>query len=152
MATETATNLRRVIYISSASTLMPPAELEALLAKSRANNTTANLTGLLLYHDGAFFQVLEGEAAAVQAVLDRIRRDRRHAGLITLDSSAISERGFSDWSMGYVPFERLSDGQKDGFRDLTRHAAAGPTAFTENTRLQAQIGTFLSTFREFEAA
>jgi hypothetical protein len=152
MPSDTTTDLIRVVYISAASKLMSQAELDELLSTSRTNNTAVNVSGLLLYHDGSFFQVLEGAEQAVQSVLDRIRRDRRHSSLITLDKSAVGSRGFSSWSMAYVPFAGLSAMQQEGFRDLTQHAADGAAAFTGDARLQIQIRSFLSSFREFEAA
>jgi hypothetical protein len=151
MPSDTTADLIRVVYISAASKLMSQADLDELLLTSRTNNTAVNVSGLLLYHDGSFFQVLEGAEEAVQAVLDRIRRDRRHSSLITLDKSVVASRGFSTWSMAYVPFAGLSAIQQEGFHDLTRRAADGPAAFTEDARVQIQIKSFLSTFREFEA-
>ena len=40
--------------------------LEHLLAASRARNLQRGITGLLLFRDGIFIQVLEGKTAAVQ--------------------------------------------------------------------------------------
>ena len=51
-----------LIYASSATKAMSQDELKALLAKARTNNQRDNITGMLLYNDGNFLQVLEGEA------------------------------------------------------------------------------------------
>ncbi|MEP7187723.1 MAG: BLUF domain-containing protein, partial [Roseiflexaceae bacterium] len=58
-------------YLSYASVAVTPftsAALQALLLTSRRNNMQLGITGMLLYKDGEFMQVLEGEQAAVQAL------------------------------------------------------------------------------------
>jgi hypothetical protein len=55
--------LIQLLYSSKATTALSPAELTAILDKSVANNQARQITGLLLYRDGCFLQLLEGEAA-----------------------------------------------------------------------------------------
>ena len=98
--------MERIIYISTAPAPMEPEEIAALLAISRRNNAAAGITGLLIYHDASFLQVLEGEDPALSACLDRIARDPRHRWLIVLWRGAVAERAFPEWQMGYA---RLSD-------------------------------------------
>ena len=90
-----------VAYVSSAVTLFSDAELEALLATSRANNQKVDVTGILLYKDGNFMQVLEGPKESVQSVLKRIEGDQRHRGVIRLFEQEKEERDFGEWSMGF---------------------------------------------------
>ena len=89
----------QLVYISSAVQLFSKADLLELLARSRQNNEAAGLTGMLLYKEGSFMQVLEGEERAVLATHARIERDRRHRGLITLLKEPIAGRRFPEWSM-----------------------------------------------------
>jgi hypothetical protein len=56
---------------------------------------------MLLYLNGSFMQVLEGEEAAVDETYSRIRQDPRHAGCIVIDRWPIEKRSFSQWSMGF---------------------------------------------------
>jgi hypothetical protein len=53
--------LSLLAYTSIASHHMAHEELLALLAQSRKNNLPTDITGMLLYMEGCFFQVLEGE-------------------------------------------------------------------------------------------
>lgn len=94
------------VYVSSASTAFTKADLLDLLAKSRANNTQRNLTGMLLFKDGNFMQALEGKESDIESLYAKIKRDPRHRGCIRLLKQPIRERIFSDWSMG---FRDLSD-------------------------------------------
>ena len=66
-------SLITLIYGSAAVDPFTEPELIALLEKSRANNQSLGVTGMLVYRDGNFLQVLEGEAEQVDT--DRIVAD-----------------------------------------------------------------------------
>lgn len=84
-----------------------PAALDALYAESVAFNAKADITGALLFLDGRFAQILEGDQAAITRLYDRITRDPRHDH-ITLDYVITTEgRLFPTWSMA-----RLTDDDK----------------------------------------
>ena len=72
----------------------------------RANNARLDISGILLFSDGTFLQVLEGEKDAVQGLYDRIARDDRHHGTKVLLTRETPRRSFPDWSMGW---ERIDD-------------------------------------------
>ena len=96
-----------LIYLSIAVRPFSAEELVNCLKRWRASNERAALTGMLLYKEGNFLQVLEGEESAVRALFaDRISHDPRHHKLTVLLEGPIQEREFSDWSMG---FRNLSD-------------------------------------------
>ena len=90
-----------LLYVSSAVTEFTQADLLELMRKSSGNNAKRNVTGMLLFKDGNFMQVLEGPEAAVKEVHDIISRDPRHKGLITLLKGQQKERQFPNWSMGF---------------------------------------------------
>jgi hypothetical protein len=93
--------LFQVIYESQASRTFSEAEVEALLAASRASNTRRGITGILLYRHGTFTQVLEGEEPAVRALLEKIQRDPRHKNFSVRLEQVIKNRSFPNWSMAY---------------------------------------------------
>lgn len=88
------------VYTSEATREIGPQELERILAVSRERNAAAGVTGMLVCTGAAFFQVLEGEAADVEAVYARIARDPRHRDLRRVVVESIAQRGFAEWSMG----------------------------------------------------
>ena len=90
-----------LVYVSVAAENVSRDELLEILARSRTKNAEAGITGMLLYKDGNFMQVLEGEEQAVRDLYDRIRRDPRHLGIVTLVEGQRDERCFGDWSMGF---------------------------------------------------
>ena len=54
----------QISYLSRASEAMSAEALLALLMQSRKNNVARNLTGMLLYGNGTFLQVIEGDRCA----------------------------------------------------------------------------------------
>jgi hypothetical protein len=78
------------------------AELKKILASSRANNPSMDITGALLYTEGKFAQVLEGPMEAVNLLFETIQRDERHSDAIVIYSASTAERDFSLWSMAFA--------------------------------------------------
>lgn len=102
----------QLIYVSTATRAMTEDDLEDILRAARSRNKEMDVTGLLLYRDGAFIQVLEGEDDAVQEIYDLIESDERHRGVTLLSTTSIEEREFPNWQMG---FRHLGD---EDLRDL----------------------------------
>lgn len=93
--------LFRLAYVSSATKLFDSAELREMLKESNARNREAGITGMLLYKDGQFMQVLEGTKEAVTTTFSRISKDPRHHGIMVLVQGAVQERRFPEWSMAF---------------------------------------------------
>lgn len=91
----------QMLYVSAATELLSDADLDDILSKSRRNNTRDDVTGMLLYADGSFLQVLEGEETAIRQVYERISRDPRHHRIVEVAQQTIDQRDFPDWSMGF---------------------------------------------------
>jgi hypothetical protein len=96
----TMTDLVGICYVSSATRLMSVAELTELLVEARRFNDSVQVTGVLLHHDGGFFQYFEGPAAGTAAVYQRVRNSRRHSGITELLNQPVGERVFPRWLMG----------------------------------------------------
>jgi Sensors of blue-light using FAD len=76
--------LHRIVYVSRAAPAPPAAGLAEVCRIIRAahrNNPDAGVTGALFAVDGCFAQAIEGPAAAVEALFERLRHDPRHRGL-----------------------------------------------------------------------
>ena len=93
-------NLMHLIYLSDLVD-RKESELPNILKSAVRHNQQDGITGMLLYAEGNFLQVLEGEPAAVQATFARIGQDPRHRNVTVLLEEALQERHFSQWSMGY---------------------------------------------------
>ena len=101
------TPLLSTVYVSSATELMSREQLFEILRLSQANNGKVGVTGMLLYKDGNFLQVLEGPEAATQSVLNRVETDPRHRGIIVLAKRKIKRRHFGKWSMAFANVEEI---------------------------------------------
>ncbi len=77
-------------------------EVRRILEVSRRNNAKAGITGALLYTNGCFAQILEGDYAAVERTFETIQNDERHTAIVPLQFEKVSARGFGPWSMAYV--------------------------------------------------
>ncbi|HRH73370.1 MAG TPA: BLUF domain-containing protein, partial [Zoogloea sp.] len=99
--------LVQLIYVSSACRDLSEDELCDILESSVRHNTQQGITGVLLYKNGSFMQVIEGEEAAIDETYSRICDDDRHKDIFLLSKEAISKRDFPRWAMG---FRRLSRG------------------------------------------
>lgn len=131
----------RVVYVSSAAGLFDKPALLDLLNKARENNRKLDVTGMLLYRDGDFIQLLEGERATVEALYRTIAGDPRHTGATLILEEYATERLFSDWSMGFRDLSNPDVQSTPGFSQFmnSRHVADGfgddPAASLELLRL-----------------
>lgn len=105
----------QVSYISSSVQPMATKDLLALLQECREYNAGNGVTGMLLYGNGTFLQVLEGEEPVIDCLVAKIRKDRRHANLQILKRASIQSRQYSDWSMG---FKRISSKELQNIENL----------------------------------
>ncbi len=99
-----------LVYVSSATRAMSEADLLCLLEQSRNRNKRQNVTGMLLYTGGNYFQVLEGEEKDVDEIYEAIVCDERNNGHIVILKENINDRTFLKWSMG---FKYLTTQDKD---------------------------------------
>src|SRR3954470_21858727 len=77
-------------------------ELTLLLDAARLRNRSLNVTGALIFTEGLFAQILEGEEAAVRQILESIQKDPRHTDVYVLPGEQHAQRRFQNWSMAFV--------------------------------------------------
>ena len=85
-------------------------QVASIVAAAQRRNERDGLTGALLFVDGLFVQVLEGEAGKLEATFERICRDLRHRRIVLHEFSEMQERVFADWAMVEVPGIGNADG------------------------------------------
>ena len=118
-------------YVSSEAEPFSQLDLVELLAVARSTNAERDVTGLLLYREGCFFQVLEGNEFAVNKTFSEIECDPRHQDVRVLFKGESQSREFAEWQMGFLNLDGVDADQLRGFSDfLTRDAQ--PQEFLEN--------------------
>lgn len=90
-----------ITYVSSAVFRFNETTLLDLVDQCQANNERLGITGILVYSDGNFMQVIEGADLVTRALYERIKLDARHRGLFTVHEQSIEAREFLGWSMAY---------------------------------------------------
>ena len=108
----------RIVYMSSATRDADEDALLELLAQCRERNKRKNVTGMLLYRDGAFLQVLEGKAQDVDQIYGAILMDNRNTGHYLIERKEISARQFPDWSMGFRDLTHYRADELEGYSEI----------------------------------
>ncbi|MBK9447358.1 MAG: BLUF domain-containing protein [Betaproteobacteria bacterium] len=88
-----------IVYVSAATHPMSEEGLAALLKQARENNASHGVTGVLLYHDGNFMQLLQGPADDVRNIYAAIESDPRHHMVTPIVDETGLPREFADWAM-----------------------------------------------------
>jgi hypothetical protein len=130
--------MHQLLYASSTSRDLPDSVLEDILASARRNNARLGVTGMLLHVDGGFMQVLEGEAATLTPLYDKIAADKRHWQAHVIFNRA-APRIFGDWTMG---FRKLQPGTDAGAFQLTQDAIADRLAEKAAPEVMVMLSTF----------
>lgn len=105
-----------LMYSSYATEGTDAISLEVILEQARQKNARLEITGILLYRRGRFYQYLEGTEEAVRGVYDEIQHDSRHTHLRILLETSVPSRRFSEWKMGYEPLRETTENTPAGFR------------------------------------
>jgi hypothetical protein len=134
--------LIHVIYVSTANKKIVDADLDSILESSVSHNTKNDVTGLLLYVGNRFMQVIEGQEVAINETMARIAKDPRHTDLVVLERTAIANRSFDKWSMGFHRLNALEVIEKPGF-------AAFLEPDFDASKIGAKQGVALRMLREF---
>ena len=96
-----------LIYVSSATHEMNKEELAEILDTARKKNAHISITGMLLYKDGNFMQMLEGEKESVLKLFEKIKKDPRHKDVTTVIEREAPRRTFPDWTMGFRNMQQI---------------------------------------------
>ena len=134
--------LYQLIYVSTAVQPFGECELADLLRHARRSNQARGLTGMLLFHEGSFLQVLEGPKHEVLKLYARIERDPRHVTSRVLLRGEVPERSFAGWAMGFYRTTSASEAELAGFPDVLARG------FAERVRIEPdRARTALLAFR-----
>ncbi|OBX19998.1 hypothetical protein A9995_05530 [Erythrobacter sp. QSSC1-22B] len=91
--------MERMLYTSRACTVLASDDVFRIIETSARNNPSRNVTGFLIFHQGRFLQLVEGEAQALDGLLEVLKRDPRHYGLTVHYREPALTRCFPNWRM-----------------------------------------------------
>lgn len=131
-----------IVYFSSAITKFSDDELKTLLQKSRINNTRSDITGMLMYYDGNFAQVLEGKYEEVKALYDIIAQDKRHRNIIKMKDGYQDKRVFPEWSMAFHLLKTENFYHESGFKEFVYNKVFDQSDVDEKNPICIVLKTF----------
>lgn len=121
----------QLVYYSRSVKLMQQTELLDLLETARLFNQLHGITGMLLYKDKSFLQLLEGSQEDVLGLYKKICHDRRHFEVSSLMQHTVQRRTFDAWSMGFQNLDVLDSQPIQGYSPfMSPHFKLG--AFSES--------------------
>ncbi len=91
-----------ICYVSTASENLKLEEIKDLLDKWKKKNNSKNMKGILLYSEGNFFQVLEGEKGNLIELFEVIKNDERHHAVIQILGKEIDRVGYDGYDSDFV--------------------------------------------------
>lgn len=107
-----------ITYVSTAKDL-DESEITELLNSSSANNKALNISGLLIYNEGNFFQYMEGEKEDILDLYEnKILKDKRHDSIFLLMKKEIDALYFEGYETGFTPV--LMDDNAAGLRQYLK--------------------------------
>ena len=92
------------------------AQIEGIVSNAQKNNSEYGVTGMLIYLNGEFLQILEGLKDSVEYVYTKnIAIDKKHSEIKILYSGVIHKRSFQKWSMGFMTDRQIDTANSKHF-------------------------------------
>lgn len=126
--------MKSILYVSVADPELVSDDIYQLVGNAQQRNQAEGISGVMLYNGSNFLQLIEGEAATIDACFERIVADPRHSGVVTLRNDPVAVREFPEWAMRYSLVEQPVELTLNSVRE-----AGAPRAETLD-RIAAFIG------------
>lgn len=130
--------LVRLVYASKAAANIRSKDMINIGVSADTHNQDNDVTGALVFGDGYFLQVLEGDRDAVWETFSRIQVDDRHSDILMIESVEIQERTYSEWTMRLLELQNL-DGNSLSYL-VKKHSSS--SAFQPHTMTAQQCVSF----------
>ena len=88
-----------LVYKSNPVSRVTSQDVENIVNLAKKKNAALGITGILLFKDNLFLQVLEGPREKVIDLYQKIQSDSRHENVETIYEGFSSSRSFDTWSM-----------------------------------------------------
>jgi hypothetical protein len=91
------------VYCSRAAEGVDDVEVDRIIEWSQRSNIDRDITGVLVFGSGIFFQWIEGPPAEVEKLIASLHGDARHYDIVPLDRSVEKrDRLYPNWEMERV--------------------------------------------------
>ena len=127
-----------ITYVSTADYSLEESEVERLLIESEISNNENNLSGILLFSEGNFLQVLEGKKETILSLYETILNDKRHHSVLKILGKDISQELYNGYQSKF-----LSEHSK--FKENKLEAYLKPLCVLDEVS-QKVVGNILNVF------
>lgn len=93
--------VKSIIYVSRVENSFFEEAIQLMLLQARIFNRRHGITGCLIYHQGYFVQLMEGEEDILDFLYAKISSDKRHFEVTTLWEGYAQDHLYQAWSMAY---------------------------------------------------
>lgn len=129
--------LSYILYQSKRNPICTDEEITKILHACERNNSHQDITGMLIYSDDSFMQILEGDYKKINDLYQKIKKDPRHSQIISISLGMLKKRFFPSWAMAHKEvgnehltiISTMANEEKDKYNDLLSQEASG-----ENSR------------------
>lgn len=137
----------QLVYVSQAVDDLSYTDIREILEVSRKNNSTQNITGILILRDGYFLQVLEGEENSIRKLIEKIRDDDRNYKLQIKIEAESDTRFFDKWSMAFLDGDIEANSTVDLIKLFDLCVKAGPH---ERNLIMGMVKNFRASAPDFK--
>lgn len=99
--------LLELTYVSEPVQEMSFLGLTRLLYHSYLRNTKLGITGVLIFENNQFGQVIEGPEDVIKSLWEKIQQDDRHNNIRLIEEKVITSRSFKKWTMVFEGDEEI---------------------------------------------
>lgn len=101
-----------ISYVSTAHRDLQEQEVDNIMNETNNFNQSMGITGILLYNERNFFQLLEGEKKTIEDLYEKITLDSRHQNIIKFLDLEVSKPPLT----GYLTDFITDSGKYDQFK------------------------------------
>ncbi len=91
-----------IVYLSTASEDLEEEVIENILKSSKTWNNQNDITGLLLFSEGSFFQIIEGEKNTISELFENIKEDDRHHNIMQIFGKDIHKDAYDGYDSDFI--------------------------------------------------
>jgi len=100
---------KSLIYVSKAEDNVEYDEILDILTHSWKYNHNSYISGMLLYDNRHFMQIIQGPIMTIDKLYARIENDNRHTDIKLIGEELLNERDCSGWGIGFYDKQEAAD-------------------------------------------
>jgi hypothetical protein len=93
---------KSLIYVSTAKYSMGHEKVMDILQVSWRHNHNSDISGILIYDDNYFVQLLQGPINTVDTLYEKISNDIRHHSIELIGTELLARKDVNGWGMGLI--------------------------------------------------